>query len=303
MRKRILFIGTGGTIASDLTKGALSPSLGASELLRLVPDVSKICDIEAEQLFALDSTDIMPEHWLALAALIHEKYDMFDGFVIAHGTDTLAYTASALSYLIQNSRKPVVITGAQKPIGFETTDSKQNLSDAFRVAASDMRGVLVVFGGTVLLTVFFEPKAGEERFYSRLDSSVGLLKLTPATDAELLRFMLDRYDALVIESFGVGGLPDRDGDFRREAERAVKNGKTVVVTTLVQSEGTDLSVYNVGSDLAALGVLEAFDMTPEACFTKLMWLLPLTDDPTERERLFYTPVSHDILPPQEIAVN
>ena len=151
MRKRILFIGTGGTIASDLTKGALSPSLGASELLRLVPDVSKICDIEAEQLFALDSTDIMPEHWLALAALIHEKYDMFDGFVIAHGTDTLAYTASALSYLIQNSRKPVVITGAQKPIGFETTDSKQNLSDAFRVAASDMRGVLVVFGGTVLL--------------------------------------------------------------------------------------------------------------------------------------------------------
>lgn len=131
MRKRILFIGTGGTVASDLTKGALSPSLGASELLRLVPDVSKICDIEAEQLFALDSTDIMPEHWLALAALIHEKYDMFDGFVIAHGTDTLAYTASALSYLIQNSRKPVVITGAQKPIGFETTDSKQNLSDAF----------------------------------------------------------------------------------------------------------------------------------------------------------------------------
>lgn len=334
MRKRILFIGTGGTIASDLTKGALSPSLGASELLRLVPDVSKICDIEAEQLFALDSTDIMPEHWLALAALIHEKYDMFDGFVIAHGTDTLAYTASALSYLIQNSRKPVVITGAQKPIGFETTDSKQNLSDAFRVAASDMRGVLVVFGGTVLLgtraqktrsksfaafsspnfpplatvqngrlTVFFEPKAGEERFYSSLDSSVGLLKLTPATDAELLRFMLDRYDALVIESFGVGGLPDRDGDFRREAERAVRKGKTVVVTTQVQSEGTDLSVYNVGSDLAALGVLEAFDMTPEACFTKLMWLLPLTDDPTERERLFYTPVSHDILPPQEIADN
>ncbi len=66
--------------------------------------------------------------------------------------------------------------------------------------------------------------------------------------------MLDRYDALVIESFGVGGLPDRDGDFRREAERAVKKGKTVVVTTQVQ-RGTDLSVYNVGSDLAALGVL------------------------------------------------
>lgn len=334
MRKRILFIGTGGTIASDLTKGALFPSLGAAELLRLVPDVSRICDVEATQLFAIDSTDITPKHWLSLAAFIRERYDGFDGFVIAHGTDTLAYTASALSYLIQNSRKPVVITGAQKPIGFETTDSKQNLSDAFLVAASGMRGVLVVFGGTVLLgtraqktrsksfaafsspnfpplatvqngrlTVFFEPKTGDERFYTRLDKSVGLLKLTPATDTELLRFMLSRCNALVIESFGVGGLPDRNGEFRREAERAVKSGKTVVVTTQVQSEGTDLSVYHVGSDLAALGVLEAFDMTAEACFTKLMWLLPLTEDPTERELLFYTPVSHDILPPREVLEN
>ncbi len=334
MKKRILFIGTGGTIASDLTNGALFPSLGAAELLRLVPDVSRICDVEATQLFAIDSTDITPKHWLSLAAFIRERYDGFDGFVIAHGTDTLAYTASALSYLIQNSRKPVVITGAQKPIGFETTDSKQNLSDAFLVAASGMRGVLVVFGGSVMLgtraqktrsksfaafsspnfpplatvqngrlTVFFEPKTGDERFYTRLDESVGLLKLTPATDTELLRFMLSRCNALVIESFGVGGLPDRNGEFRREAEHAVKKGKTVVVTTQVQSEGTDLSVYNVGSDLAALGVLEAFDMTAEACFTKLMWLLPLTDDPTERERLFYTPVSHDILPPREVFEN
>lgn len=332
MKKKILFIGTGGTIAADLTKGALSPSLNADELLRLAPDVSRICDVEATQPFAIDSTNIIPAHWLSLADLIRKNYERFDGFVIAHGTDTLAYTASALSYLLQNSRKPVVITGAQKPIGFETTDSKQNLSDAFRVASSELRGVLVVFGGSVLLgtrarktrsksfsafsspnfpplatvqngrlTVFFEPKLGEERFFSTLDSSVGFLKLTPATDASLLRFMLDRYRALVIESFGVGGLPDRDGEFRREVERAVGQEKTVVVTTQVQSEGTDLSVYGVGSDLASLGVLEAFDMTPEACLTKLMWLLSVTDLPKERKRLFYTPVCHDILPPEEFS--
>lgn len=327
-RKKLLFLGTGGTIASELSGGALSPALGAAQLLRLVPAVSRLCDADALQLFELDSTDIMPTHWLQIAATIREHYDAYDGFVIAHGTDTMAYTASALSYLIQNSHKPIVLTGAQKPIGFETTDSKQNLADSFLCAASGMQGVLVVFGGQVLLgtrarktrsksfaafsspnypplatiqngrlTRYFDPTAGETRFYEALDGSVGLLKLTPGTDVGLLDIFLDRYRALVIESFGVGGLPDRGGAFRASVRRATAAGKLVAVTTQVPSEGTDLSVYQVGSDLTDLGVLEAFDMTPEACFTKLMWLLSCTDDPAERRRLFYTPICHDILPP------
>lgn len=329
--KKLLFIGTGGTIASELSGDSLSPALTAEQLLHHVPKVSEICRIDARQLFTLDSTDITPRHWLRMADEIAQNYDGYDGFVIAHGTDTLAYTAAALSYLIQNSRKPIVITGAQRPIGFDTTDSKQNLGDSFLCASSGLSGVLVVFGGQVLLgtrarktrtksysafsspnyppiatvqnnrlTVFFDPTAGETKFYGRLDPSVGLLKLTPGTDAELLHFMLGRYRALVIESFGVGGLPDRDGAFRREVEKAIAAGKTVALTTQVQSEGTDLSVYNVGSGLRDMGVLEAFDMTPEACFTKLMWILAETDDPEERRRLFYAPISHDILPPDEI---
>ena len=329
--KNILFIGTGGTIASEMSDGALSPALTAAQLLHHIPEVSDICRVDAVQLFTLGSTDITPAHWLRIADEIINNYGRYDGFVIAHGTDTLAYTAAALSYLIQNSRKPIVITGAQKPIGFDTTDSKQNLTDSFICAASGLSGVLVVFGGHVLLgtrarktrtksfsafsspnypplatvqngrlTMFFDPTSGEERFYRALDPSVGLLKLTPGSDAELLHFMLDRYRALVIESFGVGGLPDRGGSFRREVEAALAAGKSVALTTQVQSEGTDLSVYNVGSGLTDIGVLEAFDMTPEACFTKLMWLLPQTDDPAERRRLFYTPVCHDILPPDNI---
>ena len=110
--------------------------------------------------------------------------------------------------------------------------------------------------------------------------------------------MLERYHALVIESFGVGGLPDHDSAFQREVARAVENGKLVALTTQVQSEGTDLSVYNVGCGLTDLGVFEAFDMTPEACFTKLMWILPQTKRFDERRTLFYTPVCHDILPPE-----
>lgn len=329
MKKKLLFIGTGGTIASELSNGALSPMLNAEQLLRHVPGVSALCDVDAVQLFTLDSTNIMPEHWERIAREIIAQYDRYDGFVIAHGTDTMAYTAAALSYLIQNSKKPIVITGAQKPIGFETTDSKQNLTDSFLCAASDLSGVLVVFGGQVLLgsrarktrsksfsafsspnypplatvqsgriTLYFNPVTGEERFYRELDPSVGLLKLTPGADTELLRFMLNRYRALVIESYGVGGLPDHGGEFQREVARAVQAGKLVALTTQVQSEGTDLSVYNVGCGLTELGVLEAFDMTPEACFTKLMWILKQSEDDAERRRLFYTPVCHDILPPE-----
>ena len=325
--KKILFIGTGGTIASELNGGALSPALTAEQLLRHVPGVSHFCSVDAVQLFTLDSTNITPSHWLAMAEKIEENYDRYDGFVIAHGTDTMAYTAAALSYLIQNSKKPVVITGAQRPIGFDTTDSKQNLCDSFLCAASDgLSGVLIVFGGQVLLGTrarktrsksfsafsspnypplaavqsgrlvpYFNPTAGDTRFSRAIDPSVGLLKLTPGTDADVLRFMLNKYKALVIESFGVGGLPD--GCIHAAVTEAVARGVTVVLTTQVQSEGTDLSVYNVGYGLAALGVLEAFDMTPEACFTKLMWILAVTDDRDARRRLFYTPVSHDILPP------
>ena len=151
------------------------------------------------------------------------------------------------------------------------------------------------------MALYFDPTEGETHFCRSLDPSVGLLKLTPGTDTELLHFMLGRYRALVIESFGVGGLPDRGGAFRAEIQRATAAGRLVALTTQVQSEGTDLSAYSVGSGLTDMGVLEAFDMTPEACFTKLMWILAESDDPAVRRRLFYTPVCHDILPPADAA--
>ena len=215
--KKILFLGTGGTIASELCGGALSPARDAGELLRDLPGVCSRCDVDTLQLFALDSTDITPAHWELLARTIRENYAAYDGFVIAHGTDTMAYTAAALSYLIQNSEKPIILTGAQKPIGFETTDSKQNLRDSFLCAAAPLHGVFVVFGGQLLLgtrarktrsksfsafsspnypplgivqndrlQLYFSPARKKTRFYEMLNADVGLLKLTPGTDAELL---------------------------------------------------------------------------------------------------------------------
>ncbi len=326
MKKRILFIATGGTIASEVTALGLKPGVGAEALLRAVPAIRELCDVESEQLYDLDSTDIGPEHWLGMARVIRERYEEFDGFVLSHGTDTMAYSAAALSYLIQGSAKPIVFTGAQKPIGFDTTDSRVNLLDSFICACrEDMHGVMIVFNGRVILgtrarkthsksfdafssinyphiadvrdgrvTQYIVPGFEKKpRFYSELDRRVSLLKLIPGADTEQLRFLFERSDALVIESFGVGGLPR---EMHEAVHAAAREGKLIVMTTQVQNEGSDLAVYGTGRPLSEDPlILEAYDMTTEAAVTKLMWLLPISRSQAKAARLFYTPVNKDIL--------
>lgn len=327
--KKILLIGTGGTIASDVTEDGLAPELTSEQLLNHLPAISSICDVECIQLLNLDSTNMRPEHWLDMVRCIRENYDRYDGFVITHGTDTMAYTAAGLSYLIQGSPKPVILTGAQKPIGFDSTDSKINMTDAFRCAASDLPGVSIVFNNHVILgtrarktrTKSFQafssinyPDLGILRdgvllryirqdcttvptFFDTLDNKVALLKLTPGQDRSAADFFLERNDALIIESFGVGGLPEHGG-FYDCLQSWIEQGKFVVLTTQVPSEGSDVGVYHVGHSLKAnLRVLEAYDMTTEAVVAKLLWILGRTHDRTEVEKLFYTPIAKDILFP------
>ena len=150
--KNILMIGTGGTIASEMTPDGLTPELTPAQLLRYVPAIRDLCRVDCINLFSLDSTNITPAHWLRTASAIREHYEDYDGFVISHGTDTMAYTAAALSYLVQGADKPVMLTGAQKPINYDSTDSKLNLTDAFVCAASgQLAGVNIVFSGRVIL--------------------------------------------------------------------------------------------------------------------------------------------------------
>ncbi|MBR6826368.1 MAG: asparaginase, partial [Oscillospiraceae bacterium] len=134
--KKVLMLGTGGTIASDRSPGGLVPVLTVEQLVEKVPVIAELCEVTCIQLFSIDSTNMEPSHWLQIAQAIEDNYDRYDGFVIAHGTDTMAYTAAALSYLVQYSPKPIILTGAQKPMIFENTDSKTNLADAFRCAVS-----------------------------------------------------------------------------------------------------------------------------------------------------------------------
>ena len=147
-KKRVLLIATGGTIASKRSHHGLKPQITPEELVSYIPQVKEFCEVETLQLLNLDSTNVEPAHWKLMTQTIHKYYDAFDGFVIAHGTDTMAYTAAALSYMIQNSSKPIVITGAQKPIDMEITDAKSNLLDSFLYASdSASQGVQIVFDG------------------------------------------------------------------------------------------------------------------------------------------------------------
>ena len=151
--KKILLLATGGTIASRPTAaGGLAPAITSEELLACVPELADLCEVSAVQVFNLDSTNVGPAQWQSIVRCIKENYDACDGFVIAHGTDTMAYTAAALSYMVQNSAKPVVLTGSQKSIYNRDTDARNNLYRAFVYAVSDGAwGVQLVFDNKVIL--------------------------------------------------------------------------------------------------------------------------------------------------------
>ncbi len=328
--KKILMIGTGGTIASKITPNGLQPQLTSEEILNYLPNISTICEVETVQICNIDSTNISPDIWVMLVDTIRNSYDRYDGFVIIHGTDTMAYTAAALSYMIQNSPKPIILTGAQRPIHMDVTDSKTNLFDSFLYASSEYAtGIQIVFNGKVILGTrarkthsksfqafssinypylaviqdehiiqyIRQEKPVAPTFYDMLNPKVALFKLTPGVDSDILSFMFMKNDAIIIESFGVGGIPTLPQyKYFDIIKHWIAEGKTVVMTTQVPNEGSDMSIYMVGHELKnKLNIIEAYDMITEAVVCKLMWILGQTREPKEIEKLFYTTISNDIL--------
>lgn len=349
--KHILLIATGGTIASAEDGNGLSPALTGEELARSVPEIEGLCELDIVQPMNIDSTNMRPADWLRIAEVIRENYAEHDGFVILHGTDTMSYTAAALSYLIQDSPKPIVLTGSQQPMGNPFTDAKINLYQSLVYAASDRsRDVSIVFGGYVIAgtrarkqrTMSFNAfnsinypvlaylrqdkiirsgsvavSAGlaecdcagsgaaraadgaldEPRFYTELNSRVCALKLTPGLTPDIFRLLKPDYDAVILETFGMGGVPERGADGASYQEAIfdwVDSGRTVVMTTQVPEEGLDLGVYEVGRAYAEHpGILKGGDMTTEALVAKTMWALGQTRDADELQRLFYRPINHD----------
>lgn len=330
--KKILLIGTGGTIASKPTEYGLAPGLSPQDILRYIPAVRNICQVDAIQVCNLDSTNVTYEHWKLMTRTIEEKYADYDGFVVAHGTDTLAYTAAALSYMVQNSKKPIVVTGAQKPIEMDVTDAKTNLLDSFIYASDDeSQDVNIVFDGKVIVGtrakkeraksynafssinfpykaviqdgmlvryIHEKPYEGDVKFFYQMKSSVYVLKLIPGMKPDILPYLFEHYDCLVIESFGVGGVPKNLMDeFYVEMNRWKDKGKIIVMTTQVANEGSNMTVYEVGKRVKMdFQLLEAYDMTLEATITKMMWIMGMGDMTYEEmKKDFYSQINHDIL--------
>ena len=330
-RKKVLVIATGGTKKKKKTKDGLSPQIKPEIILNYVPDIKEICNVDIIQLFNIDSTNMTPKHWLKVAQTIEKNYEKYDGFVILHGTDTMAYTAAALSYLIQNVEKPIVLTGAQQPIDRDITDAKANLLNSFLYAAGENNGgVVVLFDNSVIsgtrarktrtksfhafssidfpeLAIMRDGKTipyikkekslRKPTFYHSLNTNIFVLKLIPGVDATIFPYLKEHYDAIIIESFGVGGVPfSENNSFIDAIEDWIKSGKTIVMTTQVPHEGSDMAVYKVGYKIKEkYELIEAYDMTLEAVVTKLMWILGKTKESEEIKKMFYTPVNYDIL--------
>lgn len=335
--KKILLLGTGGTIASKPESTGLEPELPVEELMRFVPKAADFCEVTGRQIMNVDSTNLGPDGWLTIAEAIRGSYDDYDGFVVAHGTDTLAYTAAALSYLIQRSPKPIVLTGAQKPIDDSSTDARDNLYNSlFYASCAGASDVSVVFNDKVIAGTrakktrsksydafssinfpaleairdgriikfigrdsenYCADRTAGHVFYDRLDTSVSMLKLIPSMNGNALRAVADLSDAVIIESFGVGGIPeDVERGFGEAISDCIAAGKTIVVATQVTEEGSNMQAYRVGNMIKnEFDLIETYDMTLEAAAAKLMWILGQTKDPAKIREMFYRTVNFDIL--------
>ena len=318
-KKRILLLTTGGTIASMPGGEGLEPH--RSEVMeRELEQLRTYYDISVKDAMCLDSSNIRPQQWQTIARMIFENRLDYDGIVVSHGTDTMAYTASAVSFMLPNIDLPVVFTGSQLPLADMLSDGPDNLRTAFAMAASGKPGIFLAFDRKVMLGCravkvrasgfsAFEsvnsryaalvsnqglvineaviPRVnGPARLCEGISEDVFLLKLTPGLSPAIFDALLGMgCKGIVIEAFGLGGVNVLHQDIHG-IRRAVDAGISVVITTQCLYDSSDLRVYEVGNRLLELGVIQGRDMTSEAAMTKLMWAIGQGMSQKEIAKLF-----------------
>lgn len=280
-------LATGGTIASRVSQGGgLTPALTGQTLLTFVPALAQVCHVTVHDVCALDSTDLMTADRMRIAHAIWDARADYDGFVVTHGTDTLAYTAALLAHALPDFDKPVLLTGSMYPIGAPDSDAEGNLLGAFRVAASDAyAGVAACVHGLILrgsrvtkidsaavaafasvgappdgrvhadgtVTVAQQPpRTGVPRLVEPRDARVFVLRLAPDTSPDVFA-LLHGFDHVILESFGAGGIPARLED---ALGALIAAGTRVYLTTQCTFGGADLTKYAVGCRALARGAVD-----------------------------------------------
>jgi L-asparaginase len=321
MKPKIALIFCGGTIGmvKDLKSGALKPAKDAQALLDVVPELSDHIDLDFHELFNIDSSNMSPKNWTEIAIKIKDLYESYDGFVIAQGTDTMAYSASAVAFALQGLSKPIVFTGSIVPLSEIGADGRNNLIYACLVASMDIAEVCIVFGNKIVravrakknhesfVQVFDSPNfplLGEiERpiklfewrktrnqdslvFNPAFNSNVSVVKMFPGFDVKEFDHHISRgVKGILIEGFGPGNLPSA---VSTDIETMIKKGIIVVVGTQMEHGIVNLLAYEAGYQVHQAGGISSQDMTSEAALTKLMWCLAQTDDADKIRKLMHT---------------
>jgi L-asparaginase len=294
--------------SSDPARPAtLSPERYLGELVSEVPELRSIAEVEARVLCNLDSSDIEPGMWSLLAEAVADARREFDGVVIVHGTDTMAYTASALSFALGGLDRPVILTGSQRPLGVVRTDARRNLIDSVDLATRPLPEVGICFDGRLLrgnratkgdawsYTAFLSPgcqplarlgidveiashvraPAGGFQCLPRFDPRVAVVFMTPGMDPGWLAAVSESARGIVLAAFGVGNVPLRPRSLIPAVQGAIAKGVTVVAVTQARAGIVDLRRYEGGAALLEAGVLPGGAMTVEAAVAKLMHALAL----------------------------
>jgi L-asparaginase len=318
--RRVAILHTGGTIGMRRTDEGYAPERGyLAGLLDAIPELREAAQYELfEHEPLLDSASIRPLDWLAIAREIMARAEGFDGFVVLHGTDTMAYTASALAFMLRGLGKPVVLTGSQIPLFELRTDARENLLTSLMIAAAEepVREVTLFFGGRLLrgcravkvsakgfdafdspnfpplatagIDIAVDPhvvdRAGAParpvRLPAHLDAKVGALRLFPGLSAELMRNALrEPLQGLVLEAYGAGNAPTDDPALLAAIADATARGVVIVDCTQCLRGTVDLTTYATGSALLHAGVIGGADLNAEAALAKLVYLLSTLRSP------------------------
>lgn len=299
-------ITTGGTIASIPSNNGLIPKISGKDIISLMPELKNLCTIDTLELLNIDSSNISKKHYILMLDTLEKNYDNYDGFVITHGTDTMAYSSSMLACAIENLSKPVVFTGSQLPLKAKATDAYRNLYDAFLAASDNVYGIFLTFNGDIhygdsvkkvysknftgflsinnktagksynnkiIWNKLYKNQNIKPVFNKNISEKVFVLKMVPSLKPDIIDVLINMgYKGIIIEGYGAGGVPtaDCENNFIPALQKAIENNVAVICATQCLYDGVHLDKYPMGIISEKYGAVSSRNMTLEKTLAKVM---------------------------------